>query len=88
MGSADEDWKNSDPNIPLSPWWFTDDPARAVGMRIVRSAKPLDKELMNKFWEIDNDMIKEDVEIRLEEGRGVLGLPRPELAEQLKGGNP
>ncbi len=88
LGSADEDWKNSDPNIPLSPWWFTDDPARAVGMRIVRSAKPLDKELITKFWEIDNDMIKEDVEIRLEEGRGVLGLPRPELAEQLKGGNP
>ncbi len=88
MASADEDWKNSDPNIPLSPWWYTDDPARSVGMRLVRSAKPLDDELIAKFWNIDNEFIQEDVDIRLEEGRGVLGLPVPELAKHLEGIKP
>ena len=34
--SEDQEWKLSDPNIPLSPWWYTEEPATAVGMRIVR----------------------------------------------------
>jgi formylglycine-generating enzyme required for sulfatase activity len=84
MASDDSSWKDSDPNIPLSPWWYTDDPARAVGMRLVRSATPLDKELIGKFWNIDNADIQDDVDIRLEEGRGVLGLPVPSLADKLK----
>ncbi len=84
MGSEDEEWKDSDPNIPKSPWWFTDDPARSVGMRLTRSYTPLDKELLTKFWEIDNEDIEIDVDVRLEEGRGVLGIPVPELAEDIK----
>jgi formylglycine-generating enzyme len=84
MGSEDEDWKDEDPNIPLSPWWYTSDPARSVGMRLVRSAKPLAKDDMKLFWEIDNADIQQDVTLRMEEGRGALGLPVPELAEALK----
>ena len=34
--SEDREWKLSDPNIPLSPWWFTEEPATAVGMRVMR----------------------------------------------------
>ena len=34
--SEEEEWKLSDPNIPLSPWWYTEEPATGVGMRIVR----------------------------------------------------
>jgi formylglycine-generating enzyme len=78
------DWKDDDPNFPHSPWWFTSDPARSVGMRIVRSATPLDEELINKFYNIDHEDIQLDVETRLDEGRGILGLAVPELAEQLK----
>lgn len=79
MGSIDEDWKESDPNDPLSPWWYTTDPARMVGMRLVRSLKPMDAETISKFWEIDNDDIREVVEFRIREGRGVKGLAVPEL---------
>jgi formylglycine-generating enzyme required for sulfatase activity len=86
MGSEDEDWKAEDPNQPLSPWWYTSDPARSVGMRIVRSLKPLSKEEIKPFWEIDSTDIEDSVNYRLEEGRGVLGLPVPELAEQLQEG--
>jgi hypothetical protein len=79
MGSVDEEWKERDPNVPLSPWWFTTDPARAVGMRLVRSLTPLNREELNKFWEIDATGIQEDVDARLKEGRGALGLAVPEL---------
>jgi formylglycine-generating enzyme required for sulfatase activity len=84
MGSVDEDWKDEDPNVPLSPWWYTSDPARMVGMRLVRSATPLSNELIRKFWEIDVDAIQEDVDARILEGRGVVGLPVPELIKELQ----
>ena len=80
MSSQDEDWKGEDPNQPLSPWWYTTDPARSVGMRLVRSATPLPKELIDKFWEYDHEDIEADVEFRIQEGRGALGLPTPELS--------
>jgi sulfatase modifying factor 1 len=87
VGSADEDWKENDPNFPRSPWWYTDDPARGVGFRIVRSYKPLDEELITKFWEIDNEDIQMDVDMRLTEGRGVFSPIDPTLAEDIKQAN-
>ena len=82
MGSVDDDWKEEDPNVPLSPWWYTSDPARMVGMRLVRSAKPLPNELIKKFWEIDVDSLQEDVDARLLEGRGAIGISVPELIKE------
>ncbi|GIW98732.1 MAG: transcriptional regulator [Pirellulaceae bacterium] len=84
MGSEDEDWKAEDPNIPLSPWWFTDDPARGIGFRVVRSYQVLDDELIKKFWEIDHEDIELDVQMRLDEGRGVLSPVDPTLADQIR----
>ncbi len=84
MGSADEDWKDSDPNVPLSPWWYTTDPARMVGMRVVRSLAPKSPEEISRYWNIDNEAIREDVEFRLREGRGVLGAAVPELTDEFK----
>jgi formylglycine-generating enzyme len=84
MGSDDEPWKVNDPNVPLSPWWFTADPARMVGMRLVRSASPMTPEMKKLFWEIDNDSTKEDVEFRLKEGRGAIGLPVPDLIKEFQ----
>lgn len=84
LPSDDEEWKTTDPNIPKSPWWYTDDPARGVGFRIVRSFRPLDAELIKKFYEIDNEDIQLSVDIRLEEGRGVRGYSDPSLAEEIE----
>ena len=84
MGSADEDWKDFDPNVPLSPWWYTTDPARMVGMRVVRSLNPKTPEEITRYWNVDNEAIREDVEFRLREGRGVLGVAVPELSEEFK----
>ena len=84
LGSDDKVWKDADPNVPKSPWWFTDDPARMVGMRLVRSAKPLPQEDLKKIWGVDNNEINEDVLFRLEEGRGAIGISVPELLQDFK----
>lgn len=84
LGSNDEDWKDEDPNIPLSPWWMTTDPARGVGFRLVRSAKPLSAEDIKKFWEFDHEDIQLDVEVRLQEGRGALGITDKNLPADIK----
>lgn len=84
MGSDDKEWKSEDPNLPLSPWWFTTDPARAVGFRVLRPLHELPKAEMGKYWEADVEAIQIDVENRLLEGRGVLGLADPTLPEAVQ----
>ncbi len=87
LASEDEDWKGQDPNFPLSPWWYTDDPARGVGFRLFRSYQPLSDDVITKFWEIDNEDIQMDVDMRLSEGRGVLSPIDPSLADDIKQAN-
>ncbi len=58
LGSDDEEWKAEDPNLPLSPWWFTTDPARGVGFRLFRSYEPMADEEIKKYWEIDSEDIQ------------------------------
>ncbi len=83
LASDDEAWKESDPNFPKSPWWFTDDPARGVGFRVFRSAKPLNEETINKFWEASAEDVLSAVQSRLDGGRGVLGLVDPSLPKAI-----
>jgi formylglycine-generating enzyme len=83
VASQDEEWKSEDPNIPLSPWWYTSDPARGVGLRVFRSYQPLDPKDIQKFWEIDHEFIEQDVQARLDEGRGVLSNVDPGLSKEI-----
>lgn len=84
LGSNDPDWKANDPNLPLSPWWFTDDPARGVGFRLLRALKTVPREEMARFWEIDAEEIQDDVDYRLGEGRGVLGIVDRDLPKAIQ----
>lgn len=84
MGSDDEAWKEYDPNLPKSPWWFTTDPARGVGFRLLRPAKPIDRAAIEEFWKIDCEDIEYDVQDRLSEGRGVLGIVDRDLPAAIK----
>lgn len=81
LGSEDEEWKDEDPNYPLSPWWYTTSPGTGVGMRIVRPLEaPKDDEGKSKYWDADNEETQENVEIRIDnEGRGALGIVDPDL---------
>lgn len=84
MGSNDVEWKSEDPNIPLSPWWYTTEPAHCVGFRLLRPLNELPKKSMAKYWEPDCEQIQMDVDARLEEGRGVLGLTDKNLPQAMK----
>lgn len=75
--SNDKDWFDTDPNRPKSPWWLTDDPARGVGMRVVRPYVQPSKEELKKCWEIDNELTELGVTERLKQGRGSKGVVLP-----------
>ncbi|MEQ9409458.1 MAG: SUMF1/EgtB/PvdO family nonheme iron enzyme [Fuerstiella sp.] len=84
LGSDSDAWREYDPNLPKSPWWFTTDPARGVGFRLIRPLKTVSREAMEKYWKIDNEDTMYDVRDRLSEGRGVLGLVDKSLPEAIQ----
>lgn len=77
--SDDPEWTLSDPNLPTSPWWFTEEAGTGIGFRLLRPLAPMDAELSAKVWDADIEQIKQDVTDRLEEGRGVLTVADPKL---------
>ena len=81
--SKTEDWRDEDPNLPKSPWWFTDEPALSVGFRLLRPLNRPSAEFLKKAWEIDNSSLEQAVQGRMSEGRGVIGLVDPKLADEL-----
>ena len=84
MASAEEDWKDEDPNVPLSPWWFTSYPSTCVGFRVIRPLHEVSKKDSDKFYRPSIEFLNLDVGDRLLEGRGVLGLVDPELPAAVK----
>ena len=68
--SDDPEWTLSDPNLPKSPWWLTEEQAMGVGFRILRPFDPMDKAMQKKVWDADIPRIQQDVADRLDEGRG------------------
>lgn len=84
-GSEDIAWKDVDPNLPKSPWWYTEEPALGVGMRVVRPfAPPADPADQRRFWEADIESIRADASDRLLQGRGARGIVDPTLPEAVK----
>lgn len=77
--SDDPEWKLSDPNLPKSPWWYTEDPSTGVGFRIIRPLKDMDEKMCRKVWEADIKWIQQDVADRLDEGRGTIGAANSQL---------
>lgn len=84
MGSSDEDWKQEDPCIPTSPWWFTSFPSTTVGFRVMRSLEELPQQDAAKFYVPDIEVLQLDVSDSLAGGRGIQGLVDPNLPAALK----
>lgn len=84
--SSDDEWREEDPNVPKSPWWFTEKTSLGVGMRIIRPLNPpKDAEAKEKFWKADVAEIQEDVDYRIDaEGRGAYGWIDQKLPEVQK----
>jgi sulfatase modifying factor 1 len=91
LGSNYALWKDTDPNLPKSPWWMTDEPCRGIGFRILRSVDEMPREEIETFWNVDSDDLKLDVDGRILGGRGGYGIVDKELPEAIKklkaGGN-
>jgi len=89
LGSVYSVWKETDPNLPKSPWWMTDDPCRAIGFRLLRSIDELPRDKIEQFWNIDSESLQLDVDGRISGGRGVYGIvdkDLPEAVSKLKKG--
>lgn len=68
--SDDPEWTLSDPNLPTSPWWFTEEQSTGVGFRLVRPLAGMDAGQQKNVWDADIKQIQQDVTDRLAEGRG------------------
>ena len=86
MTTEEEDWKDYDPNIPLSPWWFTTEPATGVGMRIIRPLDaPKDAVAQEKFWGPDVEESQLNTEQRIKaNGRGSYGIVDKDLPKAIQ----
>ena len=83
-GSEDLPWKDVDPNLPKSPWWYTEEPALGVGMRIVRPLAVPDVAERRRWGDADIDSIRADTADRLMQGRGARGIVDPKVPADLK----
>jgi hypothetical protein len=82
-GSEDEAWKDVDPKQPKSPFWYTEEPALGIGMRLVRPVStPADVDARRRWWQADNPDIEFDVDDRVSQGRGSRGLVDPALPKE------
>ena len=78
------DWQLSDPMLPPSPWWFTEEPTRGLGFRLVRSLNAIPREEIGRYWDADCITLEDDVKYRVMEGRGVWGLVDPGLPQAVE----
>ncbi|QDT70031.1 Serine/threonine-protein kinase pkn1 [Planctomycetes bacterium MalM25] len=78
--SDDETWREYDPNVPKSPWWFAHDDAQDIGFRLVRPYAAPSRDRRNAYWDADVARIQKVADFRIdEEGRGERGLVDPDL---------
>jgi sulfatase modifying factor 1 len=82
--AAKPDWKDVDPNLPKSPWWYTEEPALGVGMRLVRPWTTPEVEIRRRWWDADDPSIAADAADRLAQGRGARGLVDPQLPADVR----
>jgi formylglycine-generating enzyme required for sulfatase activity len=80
----DPDWKDVDPNLPKSPWWYTEAPALGVGMRVVRPLAMPEVDECRRWWNADVESVRLDTADRLTQGRGARGIVDPGLPEELR----
>lgn len=84
LGSNYALWKDTDPNLPKSPWWMTDEPCRGIGFRVLRSIDELPRDQIETFWNVDSEDLKLDVDGRILGGRGGYGIVDQDLPEAIR----
>lgn len=87
VASDSKEWRSADPNVPSSPWWFTNEPATGVGFRIIRPLKVPDRNVQEEFWKPDNRKTVVEMNDRIGKGSGAIGIVDTELHEDLESVN-
>ena len=82
--ASQETWWEDDPDLPQSPWWLAGEDALTVGFRIIRPWQVPAAAERNRYWDPDCDEVRDDVEDRLNDGRGVRGLVDPKLPQAIE----
>lgn len=87
LRSEDEEWRYDDPNVPKSPWWYTNSPALGVGFRLTRPLHtPATREAKEAHWSADIEDINSDARNRIiDNGKGAFGIVNPDLPAAIKG---
>jgi formylglycine-generating enzyme required for sulfatase activity len=78
FASDDGKLHDGDPASPRSPWWLAGENDHSVGLRVLRPLREPSIEERRKLWDVDNDKTKEAVEEYLRNGRGGLGVVKPD----------
>ncbi len=84
FSSNDKEMKAEDPEVPQSPWWYTTDPARTIGFRVVRSFKELDASTIKKFYDPDHQDIIDDLKGSVGWDRTIQGVVDATLATEMQ----
>ena len=74
MIRSSSSWWDSDPDFPPSPWWTTSGDGLMTGFRIIAPLVPMSNEDKQTAWEPDSKKLFDDVEARIEQGRGTYDL--------------
>lgn len=83
LPSDHDAWRDYDPDLPKSPWWLTTDPARGIGLRLIRPLQTMSPAQRIEFWEPMNQDTRYDVADRVSEGRGAMGRVSKELMQAI-----
>ena len=84
LKSDEKEWQSGDADFPPSPWWYSSDPVQMIGFRVFRSYEELPKQTISKFWNHTSSIVKQDVESKMQEGRGAAGIINKALEDRVK----
>lgn len=90
LAADDVAWKDLDPEIPMSPYWYTTAPATGVGFRLFRPLElPVTQESKDRYWRGDVAELVENVESNIDQrnsgARGKVDKDLPKAVKESKG---
>lgn len=78
-------WRSTDPNIPKSPWWYTDEPGTGVGFRLLRPLQTATRQEQEAVWSADVERIMYEATNRINDnGRGRFGTVDKDLPKDIQ----
>ena len=79
-------WKDQDADLPTSTHWLASDDFMHIGFRIMRPLTPISQEKAADLgiWDATVESLVENIEVRVDEGRGAIGLVDTKLPSLLR----